>query len=299
VTSRSKLWQWFALGVAIAATVTVTSCGGLAFTVANAPTLFGDYERQASVPYGADARQRLDVYRPRADVARPIVVFFYGGSWMRGSRTNYRFAGAALAEAGYVAVVPDYRLYPNVKFPLFVDDGAAAVAWAIRNAAGIGGDPTRVFVAGHSAGAHTAAMLAFDRRYLERAGVDPGAVRGFIGLSGPYVLTPDTPELKDMFGAPCGPKDYRPIEFVSANAPPTLLIHGAADTIVWAQHSERLAEALRAAGVPTELKLLVGKDHADPMAAMSQPARGRAPTLSAMRAFIDAQSDPLPRPARE
>jgi acetyl esterase/lipase len=261
--------------------------------------LFGDYDRQSAVAYGDDARQLLDVYRPRAASARPIVVFFYGGSWMRGSRTNYRFAGAALAEAGYVAVVPDYRLYPSVKFPAFVDDGAAAVAWAVRNASAIGGDAARVFIAGHSAGAHTAAMLALDRRYLERVGVDAVTIRGFIGLSGPYVLTPDTPALIDMFGAPYTPNDYRPIEFVSARAPPALLIHGTNDTIVSAQHSERLAEALRAAGVPTELQLLAGKNHADPMAAISQPARSRAPTLAAMRAFIDARSGPLPRPARE
>lgn len=294
-----KYWKWWSLGLVAAVVVTISSCGGLAFTVANAPTLLGDYERQAAVPFGDDPRQQLDVYRPQAADARPIVVFFYGGSWMRGSRTNYRFVGAALAEAGYVAVLPDYRLYPQVKFPAFVDDGAAAVAWAVRNARTIGGDATRVFVAGHSAGAHTAAMLAYDPRYLERVGVDPTAIRGFIGLSGPYVLTPDTPALRDMFGAPFTPQDYRPIEFVTARAPATLLIHGTSDTIVWAQHSERLAAALRAAGVAVELKLLAGKDHADPVAALSQPARRRASTLGDMRAFIDAQSGPLPPPTRE
>jgi acetyl esterase/lipase len=289
VVFRLNKWQWGAVAIAAMTTATVAACGGLAFTAANVPTLFGDYDRQSGVAYGEDERQQLDLYRPSDPAVRPIVVFFYGGSWMRGSRTNYRFVGAALAQSGFVTIVPDYRLYPQVKFPDFVNDGAAAVAWAVRNAQLIGGDPTQVFLAGHSAGAHTAAMLALDSRYLVRAGVDRAAVRGLIGISGPHVLTPDTPQLQDMFGAPYEPKDYRPIDFVNPKAPPTLLIHGAADSVVVARHSERLADALRVAGVPVELLLLAGKNHADPVAALSQPARGRAPTLAAIKHFIDAQ----------
>jgi acetyl esterase/lipase len=288
--SGSK-WRWGLVALVAAVTATVASCGGLAFTVANTPALFEDYTRQANIAYGGDMRQRLDVYRPEAVGLRPVVVFFYGGGWRRGDKANYRFAGAALADAGYVAVLPDYRLYPDVKFPAFVEDGAAAVAWVVQNAAAIGADPRQIFLAGHSAGAHTAAMLAADTRFLERAGVDPKAVRGLIGLSGPYHLTPDTSALRDMFGGAYGPNDWRPTAFASARVPPTLLIHGTDDSIVWASHSERFAELLRAADVPVTLRLLTGRSHADTVAGLSRPARSRAPTLAEIREFINAQTD--------
>ncbi len=285
--------KWGAAAVVMAAAVGIASCGGVAFTVANAPTLFGEFEREADIAYGPAARQRLDVYKPERGDARPIVVFWYGGGWTRGAKSSYRFVGAALAEAGYVAVLPDYRLYPDVKFPAFIEDGAAAVRWARDNAQRIGGDPHRIYLAGHSAGAHTAAMLALDSRFLRRAGVDRAAVRGWIGLSGPYVLTPNTPALNDIFGAPFGPADWRPIEFVAADSPPALLLHSRGDRIVWASHAERLAEALHAAGVPVDFRLLPDGAHPDTVAAFSRPVRGRAPTLAAIRGFIDRQNDPL------
>jgi acetyl esterase/lipase len=288
--ARFKWWLLSAAFIALAAGV--VSCGGVAFTVANAPALVGDFDREASIAYGEDPRQRLDVYRPDGANSQPIVVFFYGGGWTKGDKANYRFVGATLAEAGYVTVLPDYRLYPDVRFPTFVEDGAVAVAWAVKNAARIGGDPRRVFLAGHSAGAHTAAMLALDTKFLRDAGVDPQVIRGWIGLSGPHVLTPDTPALRSMFGAPYTEKDWRPIAFASRAAPPTLLIHGTDDRIVWAQHSEQLAAALRAAGTDVKLELLEGRNHAAPVAGLSGPGRRSAPTLALMREFIDARSGP-------
>jgi acetyl esterase/lipase len=284
--------KWAGVLAVVLAIASIVSCGGVAFTVANAPTLLGDFQRQADVSYGPHARQRLDWYRPDASEARPIVVFWYGGGWVRGNKSSYRFVGAALAEAGYVAVLPDYRLYPDVKFPAFVEDGAAAVRWARDNAAAIGGDPNNIFLAGHSAGAHTAAMLALDVRWLQNVNVDRRALRGWIGLSGPYVLTPNTPALNEMFGGAFGEKDWRPIEFVSPQSPPALLLHSEGDQIVWSSHATRLAEALRAVGAPVELQLLPGDRHSDTVAALSRPVRGRAPTLAAMQAFIGARIDP-------
>ena len=117
--------------------------------------------REAGLAYGEGPSRRLDVYAPpAAGGPRPVVVFFYGGSWQNGKREDYRFAGAALAAEGFVAMVPDYRKYPEVRFPGFVEDGASAVAWARREAARFGGDPSKLWVMGHSAGAHIAALLA-------------------------------------------------------------------------------------------------------------------------------------------
>jgi acetyl esterase/lipase len=137
--------------------------------------------------YGPLARQGVDVYTPKqaAEQPRAVVIFFYGGGWQTGSKGEYRFAGEALAAQGFVAVVPDYRVYPEVRFPLFLEDGAGAVRWVHDHIQEFGGDPQRVFLMGHSAGAHIAAMLALDPRYLAAQGLAPKDLRGFIGVAGP------------------------------------------------------------------------------------------------------------------
>ncbi len=270
-----------------------SGCGSLLFGIANVPAGFGDHTRSADIAYGGLPRQRLDVYRPGgASGSRPVVVFWYGGGWTKGSREQYRFVGAALAEAGYVAVLPDYRLYPQVRFPAFIEDGALALAWAQAHAREHGGDPSRLYVMGHSAGAHLAALLAVDPRYLRDAGGDPGAISGVIGLSGPYALAPDDGTLRSIFAAPATPRDWQPVQRVSTASPPTLLVHGADDDVVWPSHSEEFAAALRAVGVPVQLELYAGRGHADTVAALSIPGRGRAPVLDAVRGFIDGRSDP-------
>lgn len=263
-------------------------CGNLGFTIANLPARRGPFERLADIAYAGDARQALDLYRPAGVRDAPVVVFWYGGAWVKGRKEDYRFVGAALAAAGCVAVLPDYRLFPAARFPAFVEDGARATAWAVRHAREHGGDPGRVFLAGHSAGAHLAAMLAVQPRWLEQVGTDPAAVRGLVGLSGPYALQPNTPTLNAIFAPPFTAADWRPAEAVTSRAPPSLLLHGAADDIVWPSHSESFAAALRAAGVPVELEIYPRRGHADIVAALSTPARARAPVLAAIRRFVGA-----------
>lgn len=281
---------WILAGVVLA-TATVVSCGGLAFTAANAPTLFGDFQRRADLSYGAHARQRLDVYSPEgagvAARARPIIVFWYGGSFDKGRKEHYRFVGAALAKAGYVVVLPDYRLYPEVRFPGFVDDGAQAVAWVVGHAAEIGGDPSRVYLAGHSAGAHIAGMLAYDSDRLARAGVQPGTVRGFIGLSGPYALDPNSDVLRTIFAAPYGFDDWQPVRHVHAGAPPALLLHGEADDVVSVRHAQAMADALNEVGVPVGLRIYAGRGHADTVAAFALAAPDKLPALAEIRRFVE------------
>lgn len=273
----------------VTVTATVIGCGGLAFTAANAPALFGDFDRAADIPYAAGDRRSLDVYRPRqAGGPAPIVVFWYGGSWERGTKERYRFVGAALASQGFVAVLPDYRVYPEVKFPGFVDDGAAAVAWVVEHAEAIGGDPRRIFLAGHSAGAHLAAMLAYDDSRLTRLGVSARSVRGFIGLSGPYVLDPNDAILRTIFSAPYALADWQPVRFVKPGAPAALIIHGEADDIVAVGHARKMAQALEAAGSEVKLQIYPARGHSDSVAAFARLAPHRLPVLEEIREFIAA-----------
>src|SRR4029077_9489300 len=142
-------------------------CSRLGFLAANAPAVFGSYKRHANIAYGPEAQQRLDVYAPEKNAAaRPVVVFWHGGRWREGDKSDYRFVGAALAECGYVAVVANYRHYPQVKMPGFMDDAARAALWAQANGREFGAAPGRLFLMGHSAGAHLAALLALDPRYF-------------------------------------------------------------------------------------------------------------------------------------
>lgn len=290
----AKLIRYAALALASAS---VAGCSGALFGVANAPTYFSAVQTTHGLAYGSDPRQRLDCYAPRGASGRPVVIFWYGGSWTRGERGNYRFVGTALAERGYVVVVPDYRLYPQVRFPAFVEDAARAVAWVQRHARDCGGDPERIVVMGHSAGAHTAAAVALDRERLRAAGARPEWIRGLIGLSGPYALTPDSKLLHAIFTAPYTPADWQPVRSVSGESPPALLLHGQDDTVVLPAHAHRLRDALAEAGVPVTAELFPGRKHIDTVAAFAWVARHRLPVLERSATFIDRVTNAVQSPA--
>ncbi len=243
--------------------------------------------------YGTEPRQKLDVWAParRAGQELPIVVFFYGGGWNSGERGDYGFAGAAFAGEGFVAIVPDYRLVPSVRFPAFVEDGALAVRWARDNAARYGGDPKRITLAGHSAGAYNAAMLALDRRFLTEAGVDPKTVRAAALLSGPYDFYPFTePRGRGAFGAFAQPLETQPINFARADAPPMFLAHGSDDRVVFPKNSRNLAQRLQQAGAPVTLRIYPGASHVDLAVGLSRTFRQRVPVLADSAAFLHQHS---------
>lgn len=247
----------------------------------------------AGAAYGAEPRQKLDVWAPRrkAGEALPVVVFFYGGGWNAGNRGDYGFAGAAFAGEGFVAIVPDYRLVPSVRFPTFVEDSARAVRWARDNAAKYGGDPSRITLAGHSAGAYNAAMLVLDRRFLKDVGVEPKAIRAAALLSGPYDFYPFTEARgRGAFGAHGKPLETQPINFVRADAPPIFLGHGSADRIVFPRNSRYLAQRLQAAGAPVTLRIYNGASHVDLAVALSRTFRRRVPVLGESAAFLRQHS---------
>lgn len=271
-----------------------SGCTSLSFLIANSATLAGRYDRSTDHSYGPEPRQKLDVYSPKDAKDRPVVVFFYGGSWTEGRRGLYRFVGAALAQRGFVTVLPDYRLYPQVKFPLFVEDGALAVAWVQQHAAEFGGDPRRIVLMGHSAGGHEAAFLAYDRQLLQKVGAHPQWIVGLVGLSGPYALEPNSAVLHTIFASPYTEADWQPVRFVTAQAPPTLLVHGTADDVVSIKHAEQLRDVLQARHVRVETQFYPGKGHADTVAGMSIPARGRTPVLEQSVRFIESVTTRTP-----
>jgi acetyl esterase/lipase len=218
-----------------------------------------------------------------------VIVFFYGGGWTSGERGDYGFVGRAFAALGFVTIIPDYRLVPHVRFPAFIEDGARAVRWAHDHAAQFGGDPGRIDLAGHSAGAYIGAMLALDRHYLTDAGVDPAVIRAAALLSGPYDFYPFTDQRsRDALGQWPRPLETQPIHFVRPDAPPMLLMHGTADTVVRPRNSERLAAALGRVGGTAELKLYPGKRHIDTIKSLSPLFRGATTALSDSAAFFEA-----------
>ncbi|HEX3914908.1 MAG TPA: alpha/beta hydrolase [Steroidobacteraceae bacterium] len=266
----------------------LAGCSRLGFFAANAPAVFGRYRRHVDIAYGPDPQHRLDVYVPErvAAAPRPVTLFWHGGRWRYGDKSDYRFVGAALAESGYLAVVANYRHYPQVKMPGFMDDAARAALWADAHA-GDYGDRADFFLMGHSAGAHLAALLALDTRYFAAAGSAAPHIAGVIGLSGPYDFLPLLePDVQDMFGPPELYPQSQPINFVRAGAPPMLLVHGLEDDTVKPRNSRNLAAALRALGVPVALKLYPKLSHSDTIAALSTLLRSRAPTLRDINTFV-------------
>jgi acetyl esterase/lipase len=246
----------------------------------------------SGLAYGEGPRRRLDVYTPRKRAAlAPVAVFFYGGSWDSGRRQDYGWVGQALAARGFVTIVPDYRVAPEVSYPDFLVDGAQAVRWAEDHAAAYGGDPRRIVLIGHSAGAYNAVMLGLDPAYLRGAGVDPARVRAVAGLSGPYDFLPlDGPITKRTFGAASNLPATQPIGYVSTASPPAFLATGDADTFVLPRNTRALSTALRAEGVPVEERHYAGVDHAGLVLALSRPFRSKAPVLDEMTRFLKAHS---------
>ncbi len=275
------------LGLAALAATLASACAPLSLFATLAPR-DPAARRARDVAYGRGPRQRLDVYAPRRREGRAAVaVFFYGGSWDSGRRQDYGWVGQALASRGFLTVIADYGLYPQVRFPGFLEDGARAVRWAQDHAEAFGGDPQRIVLVGHSAGAYNAAMLALDPRYLSAAGVDSRSIRAWAGLSGPYDFLPLTdPVARRTFGEAANPAATQPINFVRSDAPPTFLATGDDDTMVYPRNTVKLAARLRQAGVEVEEQHYRGIDHVRMVLALSRMFRGRAPVLAQMADFL-------------
>lgn len=262
-------------------------------SVLNATAPSAGLTRRTGLVYGPEPRQVLDVYGPDSAVDAPVVVFIYGGGWKDGSRGDYRFVGSALAALGFVCVIPDYRLYPAVRYPVFLRDCAAAVAWTRSHIATHGGNPRRISLLGHSAGAYNAAMLTLDRQWLGAHGMDPDRdLAAMAGLSGPYDFLPlHDPELETIF-APAGDLVLsQPIHYARGGAPPLFLATGTADTAVLPRNTRNLAAAVRADGGRVETRYYEGVGHRMMIGAFASLLRWYVPVLRDVGTFLGAPTN--------
>ncbi len=252
------------------------------------PAHAGAEQEAKGLSYGPHERQRLDVYTPtELDGPAPVIVFFYGGSWDNGRRQDYEFVGRALASRGFVTVIPDYRLVPEVRYPAFVQDGASAVEWVSQRIGEFGGDPGRIGVAGHSAGAYIAMMLGVDPQYAVRDSEGGLAVRAVAGLSGPYDFLPlAVPATQRAFAGVEDLAATQPVNVIGKDVPPLFVATGLDDTTVLPRNTEALAEKARELGRPVAEKRYPGVGHAGLLLALSRGFQGRAPVLDEMVAFF-------------
>jgi acetyl esterase/lipase len=246
---------------------------------------------EKSVAYGEDPRQRMDIYLPaKGKRDAPVIVFVYGGSWHSGSRKDYAFVGTALAGKGFIVAIPDYRIYPKVVFPAFVEDVAKAVATVSRTIAK--GRP--VILMGHSAGAQIAALVTLDQRYLKANGIDVcRKIAGFIGLAGPYDFTPPRELYNRIFPKPLLAAS-RPVNFAAGHHPPSLLISGTFDLVVNPKETKELAAALRRSGNDVATALYPRLGHVTLVGTLAPPLRQFAPTLKTVSAFVRRESRKAP-----
>lgn len=245
----------------------------------------------AGQPYGNGPRQTLDIWAP--DHAQqgdrlPVIVFFYGGGWNSGERASYGFVGRALAQKGFVVVIPDYRLTPKAHWPDFLEDSAAAVAWTHRYIDGLAGDPDRIALMGHSAGAYNAVMLGLDPTWLRAAKSDPAILRGVAGLAGPYDFLPmEKGGLAEKAMGKVKPAEKtQPIAYARGDAPPLWLASGDEDATVRPRNSQNLAAAIEKAGGSATLRLYPGIGHTGIVMALSAPFRSRGPVLDEASDFL-------------
>lgn len=260
-------------------------------------------KRIQNLPYDSDSRHTLDLYVPKHKKSDDIIVFVHGGSWDTGNKNEYQFAGLALSELGYVTALPNYRLYPQVTFPQFIDDVAKAIASLPKHLAlqGISQQhPLNIILIGHSAGAHTAAMLATDSSYLTKAKAQV-KIKACIGLAGPYDLPLDDPlvvgkfdgvELHDIaeqqidLGHEHNAHEANPINLATKDMPPMCLIHGDGDETVGPYHSERLAEMLSYLQVPHQYITYPKVDHRQLVGGISIFGRRLNPVFKDIQEYL-------------
>lgn len=268
------------------------SCACSPIKVLNSLVPENGYELVSAIEYGANARQKLDIYLPKAadesTTLKKVIIFYYGGNWDSGERADYKFAAEALVGHGYIVVIPDYRVYPEVLFPGFMADPVSVAKWVKTNIKKYNGDANEVFLAGHSAGAHIAVMMAINPEYLAQASLKPNDFAGVIGLAGPYDFLPLTSDrLKIIFGPEAQQWKSQPINFVDGKTPPLLLAVGMKDNTVWPRNTYNLAKKIKEKNGLVEVHEFAGYGHIDMVTKLAKPLRGNGELLKSVITFID------------
>lgn len=275
--------------------ITSSACSPIKMLNAIVPE--STYQLESAIAYGDLPRQKLDIYMPnqipnqqsQTQATRKVVIFFYGGSWDSGTRADYKFAAEALVSRGYIVVIPDYRVYPEVLFPAFMADPVNAAKWVKNNIHQYGGDVNKTFLAGHSAGAHIAVMMAINPEYLAKQSLKPADFAGVIGLAGPYDFLPlKSNRLKTIFGPESEQWKSQPINFVDGKNPPMLLAVGKKDGTVWPRNTYNLEKKIKENNGLVEIAEFESYGHIDMVAKLAKPLRGDGELLKAITAFIDA-----------
>ncbi len=269
--------------------ITTSACSPIKLLNAIVPE--NAYQLQ-SMAYGDLPRQKLDIYTPKETTSAPrkVVIFFYGGSWDSGNKADYKFVGEALASQGFIVVIPDYRVYPDVLFPAFMADPALAARWVKDHIKQYQGDNQQVFLAGHSAGAQIAVMLGVNPEYLAKQSLKPSDFIGVVGLAGPYDFLPLKSErLKTIFGPESVQWKSQPINFVDGKNPPMLLAVGKKDGTVWPRNTYNMAEKIKQNNGVVKVVVFENYNHIDMVAKLAKPLRGDGELLNAVTAFINQQ----------
>jgi acetyl esterase/lipase len=267
----------------------LSACSDIKFAVVNAPQLTYDGQIIRNIAYGDNPRQKLDIYIPKAseNAALPIIVFFHGGRWSFGSKDQYKFVGLTLSNMGYIVVLPNTRLYPEVKHPEFVRDGAAAVAWVYNNIAEYGGN-NNLYLSGHSSGAHISALITADESYLKAQGLSTNIINAFAGISAPYDFDPsiESEDLRDMFGPPSQYPTMQVTTYVDGSEPPMLLLYTAEDTDVHIRNLELITAQLDKVNGRYEKIIYPNGNHIDAVGALSWVNPAGLPIIEDMDAFF-------------
>ncbi len=275
--------------VALASFV-MAGCTQVGVDIANLPAKLSNTERVTQVTYGDQANQSLDIYIPEkaaADNQRPVLVFFYGGRWTDGNKEMYQFVGETFAQQGYVVVIPDYRKYPEVKFPTFVEDGAQAVAWTFNNIQSYFGNTDKLFLMGHSAGAHIAGLVTAAPEYLNAHQLEPDIIDAFAGLAGPYDFVPEEDDLIDMFGPEEQFPEITVTHYIQGDEPPMLLLWGEDDELVGRRNMDLLSQEIKAKGGKVETKTYPDTGHVDMVSSLVWFLPTKAPIVQDVSEFFN------------
>jgi len=250
--------------------IILAACTQAKFAVVNAPSITYDGTITSNITYGDLPRQNLDIYQPETtNPTLPVIIFFHGGRWTDGNKDQYKFVGLTLSKLGYVVVVPNTRLYPEIKHPVFVEDAAQAIAWVHNNIDIYNGQVDNVFLMGHSSGAHIASLAISDKSYLAKYNLKPSIVSAFAGLSGPYDFIPEAADLRGMFGPPANYPTMQISSYIDGNEPPMLLLHGQKDKAVILRNLKMAENAIKNHNGIVETHIYADADHVDTVAALS------------------------------
>jgi acetyl esterase/lipase len=270
-----------------------SACQSTGLYFANLPNDTAAFEVRNNVKYGKKPWQKLDIYMPKPQHEKsPVMIFYYGGSWVKGSKEEYTFVANRFVQHGYIVVIPDYVKYPEAVYPAFVEDAAKVTHWLDQNIETIGGDREQIHLIGHSAGAHIGAMLIANEYFLAKYGLKPSFYRSFIGISGPYSFTPETDRYRAIFG----PKEKDPMmqanRYINGNEPPMLLLHGNLDFLVNTSNMEKLATAVKNKGGVVKTVSYSGLGHLSIIAGFSNSFPFGNAVARDMIAFMEEPKQP-------